>query len=457
MKHFLFSISIVLLWIVSCSYEEENAFFDLETGVVSITDTIRFDTLLAGRESFVQRTRLYNRSNQDLTIDNIALRRGEASPYQIIINGSASKAHPSIRVAKNDSLLLLVNLNAKIQEDEWITEVSDRIEWKNPLTDDIQSIVLQSWAVSADEKTNSSICDENWSNNSATLVTDTLLVEANCHLTIDAGARVFFDPNAVLFVAGSLTITGTNENPVILRSSRMDNRYKQAPGLWNGVYFLEGSHDNHLSSAIIENSETGLRLGTPDNDTIADLIIENSIIRHSSRFGIQAYNSDIKSTNLLIYDIGLVPSFHAIGGSYYYEHCTISNFPSQLGSQEPSMVLADHLITESETFQDQLVVDIKNSIFYTGASSSDLVVSTINNTNSVRLFNNLVFSNEEIRQNITNEALDFVHFVDPFSFDYRLDSISPAIDASIGSEVRVDLHGNLRDSIPDLGAIEFLH
>ena len=168
----------------------------------------------------------------------------------------------------------------------------------------------------------------------------------------------------------------------------MDNNYKQAPGLWNGIYFLEGSKENRISSAVIENSETGLRLGTPDNDTVPDLIIESSIIRHSSLFGIQAYNSDIQSTNLLIYDIGLIPAFHAIGGSYYYEHCTISNFPSQLGSQEPSIILSDHLITESETLQDELKLEIKNSIFWTGGADSDLQVSTINSTNSINLTNN---------------------------------------------------------------------
>lgn len=456
MKIISLALPALVFFAISCNKIDEELFESGSLGVYASVDTITFDTLLAGRASFTKRARLYNPSEQTIELPSLSLRMGASSSYSLTVNGVNAKTHRSVPIRGKDSLLVLVNLNAPLEREMRISNVRDQMEWEDPLTDSFQSVVLESWAISAEEKGKSVICNEVWSGQSAIVVSDTLLVDAGCQLTIEAGALVYFDTDAALFVAGQLIVNGSAENPVTFRSARMDANYKTAPGLWDGIYFLEGSRDHRIQYAIIENSQTGLRLGSPDPDTIPDVVISNSIIRHSSQFGIQAYNSDLSATNLLVYDIGFIPIFHAIGGYYQYLHSTVTNFPSQLGSQEPAAVFADHIIVNEETLQEQLSIKIAHSIIWGGSADSDLFLSLIDTENqNVSIENNLIFSNQQWNQNITSEALEYVNFKDPFVFDYRLDSMSPAVNGSIGSNLLKDLSGNRRDSIPDLGAYEY--
>lgn len=451
-------LPVLIFLSISCSEMDDALLETEEIGVYANVDTITFDTLLAGRTSFTKRARLFNPSEQTVELTSLSLRMGESSPYDLTINGITAKSHRSVSIRGNDSLLVLVNLTAPFENEMRVSAVRDELEWEDPLTENYQSVVLESWAVSAEEKGMSVICDELWSGQSAILISDTLVVDAGCRLTIEAGALIYFDTDAALFVAGQLTVDGSAEMPVVFRSSRMDANYKTAPGLWNGIYFLEGSKDHTIEYAIIENSQTGLRVGSPDPDTIPDIVISNSIIRHSSQFGIQAYNSDLLATNLLVYDIGFVPLFHAIGGNYQYQHATVTNFPSQLGGQEPAAVFADHIIVNEETLQDLLSVNITHSIIWGGSAESDLFLSLIDTQGQdINITNNLIFSNQEWNQNLTSDALEYVRFKDPFIFDYRLDSMSPAINGSIGSGLLIDLLGKRRDSIPDLGAYEYFN
>ena len=49
-----------------------------------------------------------------------------------------------------------------------------------------------------------------------------------------------------------------------------------------------------------------------------------------------------------------------------------------------------------------------------------------------------------------------MQFVDVDQYNYTPDSLSPAVDNAIGSEMLIDLFENQRDTLPDIGAIEYL-
>ena len=62
------------------------------------------------------------------------------------------------------------------------------------------------------------------------------------------------------------------------------------------------------------------------------------------------------------------------------------------------------------------------------------------------------FPDFDVNQNLLNtDPL----FINPFEYDYHLDSLSPAINAGILSEVDIDLVGVKRDSLSDLRAYEW--
>ena len=46
-------------------------------------------------------------------------------------------------------------------------------------------------------------------------------------------------------------------------------------------------------------------------------------------------------------------------------------------------------------------------------------------------------------------------FLNPELYNYRLDSMSPAINAGFLNMVLLDIEGNPRDSLPDLGVYEY--
>ena len=425
-------------------------------GLYLSTDTVSFDTLVAGRQSITRRLRILNQSGENLTLPAIRLQRGDDSPFLLTINGQAGTSQPDIPINHGDSLLVLIELTPDNNGSNSIEEVVDYVVFDNPSTGQNYSVTLQAWAVQVTLRQKAVICSETWTRQTAQLITDTLVVDAGCTLTVEEGTQVLFDPGGVIFVLGQLQVQGTPEEPVLFRSSRMDAYYQQAPGLWNGVYFLEGSTDNNLRHLILENSQTGLRIGTPDSDTLPDVILRNVTIRHSSQFGIQAYNSDLFAENLLVYDIGIIPCFHAIGGSYRYQHATITNFPSQLSNGDPAVVFADHLILDDQTLSDVLTVDLRHSIVWGGGSATDVVVSLVETgTDRIRIENNIIYSEQDWDDNLVSSAIDFVRFRNPFSFDYQLDSLSPAIDASFGSTLSSDIDGRPRDSVPDLGAYEY--
>ena len=70
-----------------------------------------------------------------------------------------------------------------------------------------------------------------------------------------------------------------------------------------------------LDYAIIENAITGITIGNPDEDTLADLTLKHSIIRHTSQMGLAAYSSDVVAENLLIMNSGSSNLVNAAGAS----------------------------------------------------------------------------------------------------------------------------------------------
>jgi len=57
----------------------------------------------------------------------------------------------------------------------------------------------------------------------------------------------------------------------------------------------------------------------------------------------------------------------------------------------------------------------------------------------------------DINNNILNQD---PRFVEPELYDYRIDSLSPGIDRGADLMIPIDLDGNPRDSLPDIGAYE---
>lgn len=455
MRHLEFlAVFSLFIFFGGCQLEQLDVSDDPGLVVFTSTDTLVFDTLLTERLSITKRLKIYNPNEKAIEIDRIGLGGGNSSPYDLVLNGREEKEILDEVVFGKDSLLILVNVNIENQNESLPFLVKDSIEiWWNGHEENVKLI---SWGQDAHYLGKGTICDARLTADRPYVFYDTVLVENNCELIIDPGAKLYFDKHAALLVAGRLTAVGDSSNQIVFRNSRFDQHYENAPGQWAGINFIVGSGPSTIEFATVENAISCVTIGTPDDDEIPDLQISNSTIRNASQFGIAAFTSDIEGENLLIYNAGNSTVFNVAGGNYDYRYCTFANQPSDFFQDNPSVIFSSYLeIGESNVIEEPLNINLSNSIIWGNTNSELLIASLSGQPVNAEVLNNIIKSEDEWENNLTSLEDNYPGFMDIENYDYRLESGSICID--IGSEeILIDLEGNLRDQSPDVGAFEFL-
>ncbi len=450
MRFWISVSSVFLIILFSCELDEP-----LESGSADLifsTDTIQFDTLLTDRLSTTRRLRVSNPERKGVLVD-ISLGRADGSPYSMAVNGIFGYAFENVLIPAGDSLLILftASISERNQSTPYVENDSIIFEWGRKSA----NIKLRSWGQDVASVDRAIVCDEVWREGKPYVLKDTTIVETDCFLRIEPGTRVFFEPGAALFIRGTLNADGDPDNWIFFRNSREDENYQIAPGQWDAIYFLEGSTNNSVVYSTIENGRIGLRVGTPDEDTLIDLSIRNVIIRNMSESGIQAFSSDVEAENLLIYNVGLHSVFNVIGGFYRYNHCTFVNTPSQFFIEDPIVQVSDFLpISDEEVLANPLDFSMINSVIWSQSDEAFLFAETLNG-NIFDLRQNVIRTNEEYPENIVASDILFPGFKDFEAFNYAPDSLSPLINAAIITDLTIDLNGNSRGVLPDIGALEF--
>ena len=151
-----------------------------------------------------------------------------------------------------------------------------------------------------------------------------------------------------------------------------------------------------------------------------------------------------------------------IGGTYDFKHSTFANYWSFSSRSTPSLVLNNNYEDVNGTIQprDLHQADFTNCII-SGSLPSEVELQENNTALFNYSFNNcllklhpdssLSYLNESNSIKIQNS--DYL-FVDIQEDKYQIHQLSPAIDAGIDAGVTLDILGNTRDGLPDLGAYE---
>ncbi len=449
-----------IVFILACHPEEEIITDSPDAGLLLSTDTVLFDTLLTERLSLTKRFRIYNPSENAVRIDRIRLGLGGQSSYRIIANGKEGPEITNEILNGGDSLLVLVDseIDPNDQDLPYLVKDSVIIDWN---TNSIH-VKLVAWGQDAYYINAAALCDTTFSGSRPFVIYDSLLVQPNCTLKIEKGVKMLFNDDAALHVAGTLIVEGEKDAWVTFRNTRFDENYLEAPGQWGdpqigaGIIYYPQSQGNILSYCVIENASSGIYMGVPDDDDEFDLTINNTIIRHMTRFGILAFTSDIKAENSLIYNCGSSLVANLAGGNYQYTHCTLTNFPNFFISEEPAVIFSDNIETGSQPIVAPLHASIANTIIW-GSGDEELVVNGAGGEEiSLALTSNIIRSTESISDNYTSTESNYPDFESPLSFKYQLDSTSFAIDRGVDAGVLTDLEGKNRDSFPDIGAYEYI-
>ena len=452
-RRILWVFVLPLWW--ACTPDEE-VFSELsDESLFFSADTLYFDTLLTTQASPSYRVLLFNPNKNGVIVPNIGLRQQESSPFELTVNGRTARSFDNLRILGNDSLLVLVKATLAETGEPSPVRTTDYLEVSGTTR---TRVVIDAWGQDAlfiDELVITG--DQVWEAEQPYFIQGAVLVDTLSSLTIRQGVEVIMDPGSIFFVKGTLRTEGSVSKKVVFRNTRTDRGYRDAPGQWGGIYFLEGSKGNSINHTIIKNAEVGLRIGTPDDDDVPDVVIANSLIANMSSDGILAFTSDVYAYNTVVYNVGRYLVGNLAGGNYRYEHCTFSNYPSDFFRDGPAVVFSDNILLDNEeTLTAPLAAYIFNSVVW-GTEPEEIVFNTEGGAAFVFQVGNSLLKTRTTILNANDNLINTQpRFVNELFYDYRPDSLSPLINSAPYINIDLDILGNVRDSLPDIGAYEWV-
>lgn len=454
-RFYLLSFAIVSLIYASCTPEELEFSDDSNIQLSFSVDTVLFDTVLTNQSTITKRFRVFNPESKAVRVD-ISVASGPASSFNIVVNGENDDSFSDQILLGGDSMLILVESFIDPNNDDLPFIVEDSIEFLTNGND--QFVKLLAWGQNANYLNDSILsCNTVWSGSKPYVIFNSVLVDSLCNLTIEPGTQVLSHVGSRILVRGSLDVNGSAELPVVFRNDRFDEPFNSTPGQWGGIFFLEGSKNNRIENAVISNAEYGIWLGTPDEDEVPDLILDRIEITNMSRTGLIAFTSDLEAENLLINNCAEFCIGNLAGGNYSYKHLTIGNFGFTFFREGPGIFVNDQLeLADNSIIGGDVSFNLDNCIVWGDMEDEIQFSSSGENQVDISISTSLLKTTSgelDINENILNQD---PLFLDPPAGNYRLDSLSPAINAGRQVDVLLDLDNIERDSLPDMGAYEWV-
>lgn len=446
---FFISIACTVLCLTfACLPEEEIITYNPEAKLSFSKDTVLFDTLFSTVGSITKSFKVYNPSQNAVVINSIELAKGNSSAYKIYVNGEQNTHFTNVPLLGDDSLLILVEVYIDAQDEDLPFLVKDSLIFNT--NQNLQNVKLVAWGQDAHFITNLTIRrDTTFTNARPYVIYDSIWVAEGVSLYVEKGARLYFNTGSKLLIDGCLQVAGTAEEKVLFRNDRMDGTYKNGLGQWQGIFFSQYSRGNYIEHAIIGNADVGIQIEGNDTDTVPDITIANTVIENMRTSGIAAFNADINAYNLLVKNcaVNLVENYSS--GYYSYVHCTFDNH--YIRREDVALFFADTL---SEVVNQPFQLVLENNIIW-GNRSDELVVIQEAESSQISIRSNLIKTRNEnvyAAQNILNEDPQFIN-----PWEYKIDSTSIVINKGIVTSVKKDIQGYVRDSLPDLGAYEYIN
>jgi hypothetical protein len=505
--YFLFTIGILMFW-SSCRKDFD---FAPSTGNLEFSkDTIYLDTIFSNIGSSTYNLKVYNRSNDDISIPTVRLSQGVSSNYRLNVDGLPGKEFENVELLANDSLFIFVETTADIQalalnsleflytdaiefdtgtnsqKVELVTLIKDAV-FIYPDRDNTTGIVeTLTFDVDGDGTQDETTLQGRFlENNELTFTNEKPYVIYGYAaigdgdvLTIEAGARVHFHANSGLLVTNnaSLKVNGglsddqeLLENEVIFQGDRLEPLYENIPGQWGTIWLFNGSVDNDINYATIKNGTVGI-LSEGNQNAIEDkLTITNSQIYNSSNFGILGRASSISAENVVINASGQSSFAGTLGGKYNFTHCTIANYWNNSFRQFPAVFLNNYVTDENNMNigNDLMEANFNNCIIF-GNDNPEIGFDNISDNLFNFKFTNCLIRFQDTSGNFSSNANYGISNTDlyedcifnsdpdfklPFKNMLMIGENSAANGAgSTSFEITNDILGEPRPSPPDLGA-----
>lgn len=298
------------------------------------TDTLRLDTVISGKPSSYMTMKVYNPNGKAIRFSDINLECGiENSPFKVNIDGEplTELTRTAHEINSKDSMFINVMVNIPEEDLDDPYAVSDKLTFTTE-GGAVQKVVLEA-AGQTVINLNGMRVSENMTLDATRpyQIGDSIVVERGAVLTLAAGTKLFFAPDASLIVHGSLHVEGEVGKTVMMRGNRLGNMfdgqaYDRIPAQWGGVVLRETSTDNRINFADIHSGMFGILLCPPADATDETrLTLENSIVHNTMHNAVELHASKVRVGNSQITNAG-GNCVTVRGGDVTFVHCTIARF-----------------------------------------------------------------------------------------------------------------------------------
>lgn len=506
--------SVFALFITLWSSCRKDFDFSPSTGDLRFSrDTVYLDTVFTNIGSSTYNLKVYNRSNDDISIPTVRLGLGQNSAYRLNIDGMAGKEFDNVEILAKDSMYIFVETTVDInnfvnngtylytdqiqfdtganqQNVELVTLVQDAVfiyPDRDNTTGIIETLTLNVGGETVETEIQGRYLlpeELTFTNEKPYVIYGYAAVPNGETLTVDAGARVHFHANSGLLVAegASLNINGAlssdpdlMENEVVFQGDRLEPLYENIPGQWGTIWLFEGSINNSINYATIKNATVGILSDGNPNEATAKLTISNSQLYNHGNFGILGRNTSIAAENVVLNNAGQSAFAGTLGGSYNFTHCTIANYWDSSFRQFPALLLNNYVLDENNTafladlteanFNNCIIYGNDNPEFWLDEIEDDAVAFNFKFTNCLARFqNNNQFTGENYDFGNTEHYENMLfnqdpNFKAPFDNALMIGEDSAAIglgNAIFATQVPNDILGVNRVSSPDLGAYQHI-
>jgi hypothetical protein len=480
---------IILLYFFLTSCRKEDDFGTSPSYKLSFSnDTIIFDTVFTTIGSTTRYLKVYNRNSERVNISNIRLAGGSGSNFQINIDGTATTSLNNVELDQGDSLFIFIkvtidptnNLSPLIVKDSVIFETNgniqdiDLVAWGQDAhffvgNKTIQGLSYPYIIVAGEGET------VEWTDDKPYVIYGWAVVDSTGVLNIGPGCNIHFHQNSGLWVyrGGTIKVNGLVDSIVTFQGDRLEMQYKELPGQWDRIWINEGSTDNVFNYAVIKNGFIGLQAETRQEDMGNTLILNNTIIKNMSLWGLFTIAYRVTATNSIFANCAENTVFLSVGGVYDFRHCTFANYWNKSVRLDPSFTISNHLIVQDASGNPVTLLGNMNAYFGNcliyGNLDEEFIAAKLDGAEMNYLFDHCILKTQtdvtDPENFLNSQKNKDPKFRNVQLNDYRPDTLSPAID--IGSlevittsvtDITYDLDGNSRtsDAGPDLGAYEFV-
>ncbi|CAL2092772.1 hypothetical protein [Tenacibaculum sp. 190524A05c] len=463
-------------------------------------DTVFLDTIFSNIGSSTYNLKVYNRSDDAISIPQIRLENGITSNYRLNVDGIPGKIFQDIEILANDSIFVFVETTIDFsavpdplytdkilfdsgdnqQDVDLVTLVQDAtfiFPERDPITMEIDQLTLDGQATTIQGRYLED-SELTFTNEKPYVIYGYAAVPANKTLTIEAGARIHFHDNSGLIIddEGTLKVNGTLSDKVTFEGDRLEPFFDNVPGQWGTIWMRAGSKDNELNHTVIKNGIIGVLVDSLGTAGVPTLKIDNTEIYNNSSFGILGREAQIEGSNVVIGDAGQASLAGTVGGSYNFTHSTFANYWNNSLRTLPAVLINNFFVFENDQGQevaetrDLIAANFTNCII-DGSNNVEFVLDKLdgglfnyfieNNLIKFDDFNNSFVNNNELNFNDTTHYLNNIingnpDFIGRFDEDFRIGGDSDAINKAKATSISIDLLGMDRTTAPDIGAYQHI-